>query len=111
MKDCKLVKVPIPIGLKLFVDQLPKSQEEIEYMPHVPYASAVGNLMYAMVYTRPKIFHAVGVLSRYMVTLGKEHWTIVKRVFKNLHGMTYFAIHIRVHGFIDSNWDGDINER
>ena len=36
MHDYKLVKVPILIGTKLFVDQCPESQEEIEYMDHVP---------------------------------------------------------------------------
>jgi hypothetical protein len=35
-------------------------------MSHVPYASAVGSLMYAMVCTRLDIAHAVGVLSKYM---------------------------------------------
>jgi hypothetical protein len=35
-------------------------------MSHVPNVSVVGNLMYAMVCTRPNIAHAVGVLSRYM---------------------------------------------
>ncbi|GKC13731.1 hypothetical protein Tco_1010513 [Tanacetum coccineum] len=33
----------------------------------VPYASAVGSLMFAMICTRPDIAHAVGVVSRYMV--------------------------------------------
>jgi hypothetical protein len=65
MQVCKLVRVPILIGVKLYVDQCPKTHEE-EYMSHVPYASAVGSLMYAMVCTRPKIAHAMGVLSRYM---------------------------------------------
>jgi hypothetical protein len=55
-------------------------------MYHVSHASAVGNLMYAMVCTRPDIAHAVGVLSRYMSKLGKEHWTSVKRVFRYLRG-------------------------
>ena len=32
------------------------------YMSKVPYASAVGSLMYAMVFTRPDIAHAVGRL-------------------------------------------------
>jgi hypothetical protein len=35
-------------------------------MSRVPYASAVGSLMYAMVCTRLEIAHAVGVLSKYM---------------------------------------------
>jgi hypothetical protein len=55
-------------------------------MSCAPYVSAVGNFMYAMVYTRLDIAHAVGVLRRYMSKPGKEHWTTVKRVFRYLHG-------------------------
>ena len=61
-------------------------------MAYVPYANAVRSLMYAMVYTQPDIAHAVGVLSRYMTTLGKEHCTTIKRVFRYLCGITDFAI-------------------
>lgn len=35
-------------------------------MKKVPYASAVGRLMYAIVCTRPDIAHAVGVVSRFI---------------------------------------------
>lgn len=42
-------------------------------MSRVPYASAVGSLMYAMICTRPDISHAVSVVSRYMENPGKEH--------------------------------------
>jgi hypothetical protein len=62
----KQVKVPIPIGVKLSTDQCPKTKEEEEDMSHVLYANVVGNLMYAMVYTRLDTAHEVGVLSRYM---------------------------------------------
>ena len=74
------MKVPIPIGVMLSIEQCPKTQEEEEDMSRVPYASAVGSLMYAMVCTRPDIAHAVGVLSKFMSKPGKEHWTTVKRV-------------------------------
>ena len=67
--------------------------------------------MYAMVCTRPDIAHAVGVLSRYMSKLGKEHWTVVKRAFRYLCGTTDYAIFyqgrpgpdtvINEHGFVD----------
>eukprot|EP00253_Pinus_taeda_P033580 PITA_33580 len=40
-KDSKPVKVPIPVGVKLFVEQCPKTQEKEEDMSHVPYESAV----------------------------------------------------------------------
>ncbi|KAE8687984.1 Polygalacturonase-1 non-catalytic subunit beta [Hibiscus syriacus] len=43
-------------------------------MSRVPYASAVGSLMFAMICTRPDIAQAVGVVSRYMANPGKEHW-------------------------------------
>ena len=87
-------------------------------MAHVPYASAAGFLMYAMVCTQLDISHAVGVLSRYMMTPSKEHWTVIKRVFRYLHGMTYFAIRyhgnyedVKVHGFVNSDWIGEIDSR
>ena len=50
MQDSKPVNVPIPGGVKLSAEQCPKTQEEEEDMSRVPYASAVGSLMYAMVY-------------------------------------------------------------
>jgi hypothetical protein len=121
MHGSKPVKVPIPIGVKLSTDQCPKTQEEEEDMSHVPYASAVGSLMYAMVCTRPDIAHAVGVLSRYMSKPGKEHWTTVKRVFRYLRGTTSYGLCyqgrpgldrvVDIHGFVDADWAGDLDRR
>ncbi|MCI62396.1 GDSL esterase/lipase 1-like, partial [Trifolium medium] len=47
-------------------------------MAKIPYASAIGSLMYAMVCTRPDIGHAMGVVSRFMSNPGKAHWEAVK---------------------------------
>ena len=92
MQESKPVKVPIPVGVNLYIEQYPKTQEEEEDMSRVPYASVVGSLMYAMVCTRPDIAHAVGVLRKYMSKPGKEHWTVVKRVFIYLRGNSYYAM-------------------
>lgn len=73
MKDSKLVKVHIPVCLNLYIEQFPKAQEDDEDMSHVPYASAVGSLMYALVCTRQYIGHVVGVLIKFMSKLGKEY--------------------------------------
>ena len=62
-------------------------------MAHVPYASVVGILMYAMVCTQADNAHVVGVLSRYMSTLGKEKWIVVKRVFRYLCGTNEYSIY------------------
>ena len=66
MQECKLVKVPILVGVKLSADLCPKTHEEEEDMSHVLYESVVGSLMYAMVCTRPDIAHAMGVFNRYI---------------------------------------------
>jgi hypothetical protein len=121
MHGSKPVKVPIPIGVKLSANHCPKTQEYEEDMSHVLYANAVGSLMYAMVYTRPDIAHAVGVLSRYMSKLGKEHWTAVKRVFRYLRETTSYGLCYQgrlgldrvldIHGFVDVGWVGDMDRR
>jgi hypothetical protein len=121
MQECKPVKVPIHVGVKLYVDQCPKTQEEEEDMSRVPYVSVVGSLMYAMVCTRPDIAHAVGVLSRYMSKTRKEHWTTVKRVFRYLHGTASYGLCyqgrsgldrvVDIHVFLDADWVGDLDCR
>jgi hypothetical protein len=54
-------------------DATKHQQEEEKDMSQVPFVIGVGILMYAMVYTRPYIAHAVGALSSYMSKPGKEH--------------------------------------
>ena len=113
MQDSKPVKVPIPLGLRLYIEQCPKTQEEEEDMSCVPYASAVDSLMYAMVCTRPYITHAVGVLSRFMSKLRKEHWIAVKWVFRYLRGTSDYGLCYQgrpgldrvldIRGFVDAD--------
>jgi hypothetical protein len=73
MNNVKPVNIPLASHFKLSSVLSPRADEEKQYMSHVPYANAVGNLMYAMVSTRPDISHAVGVVSRFMANPGKEH--------------------------------------
>eukprot|EP00253_Pinus_taeda_P025453 PITA_25453 len=100
-------------GVRLSAEQCCKTQEEEEDMSHVPYASVVGSLMYAMVNTRLDITHAVGVLSRFISKLGKEHWMAVKQVFRYLcvtsnYGLCYQGRPrldrvLDIHGFVDAD--------
>ena len=72
---------PLAAHFKLSSSLVPKTIEEESYMEKVPYSSAVGSLMYAMVCTRPNISHAVSVVSRYMANPRKAHWHAVKWIF------------------------------
>ena len=58
-------------------------------MLHVPYASAVGNIMYAMVCTMLDISHAVSVVSRYMDRPRKIHWQTMKWILRYLRGTSH----------------------
>ncbi|RVX02908.1 Retrovirus-related Pol polyprotein from transposon TNT 1-94 [Vitis vinifera] len=53
----KPVSTPLGSHFKLSKEQSPKTEEERDHMSKVPYASAIGSLMYAMVCTRPDIAH------------------------------------------------------
>eukprot|EP00253_Pinus_taeda_P017354 PITA_17354 len=82
MQNAKPVTTPLASHFKLSKEMCPKTWKEMDYMSKVPYASVVGSLMYAMVRTRPNIANAVGVVSRYMNNLGKEHWMEVKWILR-----------------------------
>ena len=63
MQDSKKGGQPSRTGITLSLDDCLKTSEEKVYMEKVPYASAVGSLMYAMLCTRPNICYAVGIVS------------------------------------------------
>jgi hypothetical protein len=49
------VSTPLESHFRLTNDQLPKMDQEKDYMSKVLYASVMGSLVYAMVCTRPDI--------------------------------------------------------
>ena len=73
MQDCKPISTPFPINFKLSSSMSPSNEAERMKMSRVPYASAVGSLMFAMIFTRPDIAQAVRAVSRYMANHGREH--------------------------------------
>jgi hypothetical protein len=119
METCKVVKTPFQVGVKLSTKMCPKTHEEKKYIARLPYARVVGSLMYAMVCTRLDIAHSVGVVSIFMVDPRKEHWMVVKRIFRYLQGTKDYALCYQdhgndifyLHGFVDVDWVGDVDKR
>ncbi|KAH9686822.1 hypothetical protein KPL70_014523 [Citrus sinensis] len=60
MHDSKFVQTPLANHFKLSTAQCPQTDAEQGKMARIPYSSAIGSLMYAMVLTRPDISHAEG---------------------------------------------------
>ena len=116
MEKVKLVRTPLSGHFKLSASLSPKTQEDIKYMAKIPYSSAVGSLMYAMICTRPDISQAVSLVSRYMANPGREHWKAVQWIFRFLQGTKNNCIHFgksigKVTGYVDSDYAGDLDKR
>ncbi|KAK8936121.1 hypothetical protein KSP39_PZI013254 [Platanthera zijinensis] len=116
MDQAKKVSVPLAAHFRLTADQCPSTPEEIEAMQKVPYASAVGSLMYAMVCTRPDIAHAVGTVSRFLSNPGREHWSAVKWILRYLQGTSDLTLRFgdsepELLGYTDADMAGDVDSR
>ena len=78
MKHAKPVSTPLGAHFKLRKKSCSSSKKEKKDIVSTIYSLVVGSLMYAMVCTRLDIAHVVGVVSRFMVNPGKDHWEAVK---------------------------------
>ncbi|KAH9734322.1 hypothetical protein KPL71_017332 [Citrus sinensis] len=113
----KLVCTPLAPHFKLSSSSCPRSQEECDYMVRVPYASAVGSLMYAMVCTRLDISQAVSMVSRYMHNPGKNQWLAVKWILRYLYETVDVGLLFKKDcgqqcvGYCDSDFVGDLDKR
>ena len=114
MDKAKPVSIPLGNHFKLSKSMCPSSRKEIEEMEAIPYSSAVGSLMYAMVCTRPDIAHAMGIVSRFLSNPRKKHGEAVKWILRYLKGTTktclcYGGADPLLESYTDSNMVGDLN--
>lgn len=117
MTDCNPAPTPSHSAVKLVLSMAPSNDQETKEMCDVPYRSAVGSLMYAMVCTRPDIAAAVGEVCRYMQNPGPQHWTAVKRIIRYLKGTQHLPLTLKADseidllGFSDSDWASNVDNR
>ena len=117
MQSCKPGDVPIVKGDVLSKDKCPKNEVERECMKKVPYASAIGSLMYAQVCTRPDIAFPVNVLGRFLADPGMEHWIAAKKVMRYLQRTKNFMLTYRrvdrleVIRYSDSDYAGSPDDK
>jgi hypothetical protein len=94
----------------------PSNEVERMEMSRVPYASAVGSLMFAMICTRPNIAQAMETASRYMTNPDREHWNTIKRILRYIKGtsdavLCYGGLEFTIRGYVDSDFTGDLEKR
>ena len=107
---CKPGDTPVSKGDKFSLCQCPKNDLETKEMQKIPYALAVGSLMYAQVCTRPNITYIVEMLGRYLSNSGLDHWKAAKRVMRYLQRTKDFMLTYRksdqleIIGYFDSDF-------
>ncbi|KAK4411939.1 Retrovirus-related Pol polyprotein from transposon TNT 1-94 [Sesamum angolense] len=118
MSKSKSVSTPSANHFKLSSEQCLKTDREIEDMAKVPYASAVGYLMYAMVSTRPDLAHAVSQVYKYMSKPSRHYWETVKWIFRYLKGTVGHGVIFGcqqndplVVRYVDSDYTADLDDR
>ena len=84
MNESKSGFIPMSHGVTLNDTQCASMPDEQERMSRVPYALAIGSIMYAMICTRLDVSYALSVMSRYQSNLGDAHWVAVKNILKYL---------------------------
>ncbi|KAM3271852.1 hypothetical protein ACQJBY_042201 [Aegilops geniculata] len=109
MSDCNSCNTPMENRLKL-------KKNTGEVVDSTEYRSLIGSLRY-LVNTRPDISYAVGILSRFMESPGKEHWVAVKQLLRYIRGTLGLGCFFRkgekdvLTGYSDSDHAGDLNDR
>jgi len=72
MSECSPIGTPLEVGLQLVTAD--------ESNDALPYRESVCSLMYLIVGARPDLAFAIGKLSRFVSSYGKEHWAAIKHV-------------------------------
>lgn len=115
--NSKPVQTPMGCHFKLSSTKEEDRAEKESEMRHIPYSSAVGSIMYAMVGSRPDIAHAVGLVSRFMSSPNTEHWNAVNWILRYLKGSSNYKLTFKksdkfeVKGYCDSDYAADLDRR
>lgn len=129
MHNCNPASTPMLPGTQLLREQCPVSDQDKAAMASIPYQSALGAVMYAMLGTRPDIAYAVSCLSKFSSNPGRAHWSALKHLLRYLRGTIDFkltygglsgsdssrstssALGSPLVGYSDSDWGSDPNDR
>ena len=73
MEDCKPIGTPLDSKVKFVKLSNEEYDADAPKMESMPYKSAVGSLMYAMVATGADLAFAISMMSQHMAILGWSH--------------------------------------
>jgi hypothetical protein len=116
MQDSKKGFLPMSHGITLIKKQCPLEPDEQERMRTIPYDSAIGSIMYAILCTCPDVSYALSATSRYQSNYGAAHWTIVKNILMCLRRTKKVLLvfggeeELHIKGYNDASFQTDVDD-
>jgi hypothetical protein len=114
MENSKKGNLPVVKGISLSVTKGPATEKEKSVMSNIPYAYAIGSIMYAMLSTIPDVALALSLTSRYQSNPGMSHWTVVKGILKYLRNTKDMVLvyggneeELSIKCYVDASFDTD----
>src|SRR5215216_5950379 len=113
MDQSKKGFLPVLQGVKLSQTQSSTTAEDREKIKVIPYASAIGSIMYAMLCNRPDVCLTISLAGRYQSNPGVDLWTTFKNILKYLkRTKDMFLVYggdkeLIVNGYVDASFDTD----
>ncbi|GKB43808.1 hypothetical protein Tco_0888750 [Tanacetum coccineum] len=118
MDTSKRDYIPMQERLDLNKTQGASTPKEVKRRQNVPYASAVGSIMYAVRCTRPDVAFTLYITSRFQQNPGEPHSTAVKTILKYLRNTKDMVLvygrnpkaELRVDYYCDAGFETDRND-
>ena len=76
--------IPMTHGITFSKSLCPQKHNERTHMSLIPYASAIGSIIYSIICIRPDVSYTLSVTCRYKSDLSEGHWVVVKNILKYL---------------------------
>src|ERR1700759_3261525 len=105
----KNIYVPMLPGEVLSRDQSPFMLTQYAEMKNVPYAEAIGHVLWPVMIARPDALCTTGILTQFVQNPGLAHWKALKRLIRYLYTtrdmwLTFGGLDAILEGYSDADW-------
>src|ERR1700678_1309366 len=83
--NMKKVHTPMDPNVSFTTNQCPSTINQVARMKGIPYAEAIGSVLWPTVVSRPDTAYDVGILLQFIQNLGPAHWEGVKRLISYMN--------------------------
>ena len=94
LTNAKPVGTPMEPGSMFNKEQGLMSITEAMYMRGVPYAEAIGSILWPSIISRPDVAYTVGMLAQFIQNPGNVHWEALKHVIVYLESDKWYKTRV-----------------